>query len=187
LILSIITLIWTTITIYITYRLLHTTSDWIYKRNIIITWQILFFVFLTYLFLAPMYIYVWLIHYKYIIQIFLLHTIVVIFWVNIIIEILNKYRHILIWIYWSFVWLFISIISTIFIFSSMTSWTAKLMSLLFLLPLINFLMTFCKHLFEMIYFYYYKYTNLDQIWDIFYQIEMEEKEQIREEFEKNNI
>jgi hypothetical protein len=37
------------------------------------------------------------------------------------------------------------------------------------------------------YFHYYKYTNNDGLWDIFYQIEMEEKEALLEEEEKNSI
>ena len=119
--------------------------------------------------------------------IFLVHTLIVIFWTSIILELLNNYRHILIWVYGSFVWLFISMIITVMIFTSFTSWSAKLISLVVLLPVINFTVTFFKQLFELSYFYYYKFTNQDQLWDIFYQIEMEENELLREEEEKNSI
>jgi len=187
LILSIITLIWTTLTIYLTYRILNVTSENIYKKNIIISWQIAFFAFIVYLFITPVYIYLWLISYEYIMYVFLLHTIIVIFWTNIIIEVLNNYRHILIWIYWSFVWLFLSLILTWLIFTSFSTWTAKLISLILLLPIINFSVTFFKQVFAMMYIYYNKYTNQDQLWDIFYQIEMEEKELLKEEEEKNSI
>ena len=187
LILSIITLIWTTITLYLTYKLLVMTSEWKYKKNIVISWQIAFFAFLTYIFLTPVYIYSGWIDYDYIMYVFLIHTLIVIFGTSIILEVLNNYRHILIWIYWSFAWLFISMIITFLIFTSFTSGSAKLISLVILLPIINFSTTFFKQLFELTYFYYYKYANQDQLWDIFYQIEMEEKEALREEEEKNSI
>jgi len=48
-------------------------------------------------------------------------------------------------------------------------------------------MTFFKQLFELLYFYYYKYTTLDSLWDIFRTIEIEEKEKQREEEEKNML
>jgi len=100
---------------------------------------------------------------------------------------MNNYRHILIWIYWSFIWLFIASWLSLFVFNSFPEWTAKLFSLIVLLPLINFTITFFKQLFEIIYYKYYLSTNLDQLWDIFYQIEMEEKEELRLEEEKNMI
>ena len=187
LILSIITFIWTTITILLTYKLLTITWEKKYKKNIIILWQIAFFAFFTYLFIAPIYIYLWWIDYKYIMYLFLAHTLIVIFWTSIILELLNNYRYILIWVYWSFIGLFLSIITAIFIFTSFSSGSAKLISLIVLLPVINFLITFFKQIFELLYFYYYRYTNQDQLWDIFNQIELEEKDLLREEEEKNNI
>jgi len=187
LILSIITLIWTTITIFLTYRLLTITSETRYKKNIVISGQIAFFAFITYFFMTPVYIYSGLIDYEYIMYVFLVHTIMVTFWTSIILELLNNYRYVLIWIYWSFVWLFMSIIVTVLIFTSFSSGTAKLISLMLLLPIINFGITFFKQIFELAYYYYYKYTNQDQLWDIFYQIEMEEKQLLREEEEKNSI
>ena len=110
---------------------------------------------------------------------------IVIFWTSIIIELLNNYRNTLIWLYWSFIWLFISIILAAIIFTSFPSWVAKLISLLVILPIINFSTTFFKQIFELMYFYYYKYTNQDQLWDIFYQIQIEERENLREDEEKN--
>jgi hypothetical protein len=62
-----------------------------------------------------------------------------------------------------------------------------MIALLLLLPLINFLTTFIKQLFEKVYYHYTIYTNKDGLWDIFYQIEMEEKELLRAEEEKNSI
>ena len=187
LILSIITLIWTTITIFLTYKLLNMTSEQRYKKNIVITWQIAFFAFITYVFITPVYIYSGLLDYEYIMYVFLAHTLIVTFWTSIILELLNNYRHILIWIYGSFAWLFVSMAVTVMIFTSFDTWTAKLLSLVLLLPIINFTITFFKQLFELAYYYYYQYTNQDQLWDIFYQIEMEEKELLRIEEEKNSI
>ena len=187
LILSIITLIWTTITIYLTYKLLTITSEERYKKNIVVSWQIAFFALFTYFFITPVYIYSGLINYDYIMYVFLAHTIIVMFGTNIILELLNNYRHILIWVYWSFIGLFVSMILTVLIFSSFSSWSAKLIILVLLIPIINFSITFFKELFELTYYYYYKYTNQDQLGDIFYQIEMEEKEILREEEEKNSI
>ena len=187
LILSIITLIWTTISMFLTYFILNLTDSERYKKNIVILWQITFFTFITYLFITPMYIYIWMQDYDNIMIVYLFHVIILTFWTHIILEALNNYRHILIWIYWSFVWLFLSIIITILIFSSFSTWFAKLISLLVLLPIINFSLTFFKQLFELIYFYYNKYSNQDPLWDIFYQIEMEEKELLKLEEEKNSI
>jgi hypothetical protein len=185
--LSIITLIWTTTTIILTYIIAHLTDSERYKKNIIILWQISFFAFLTYLFITPIYIYAGIQDYDNIMIAFLFHTIIVIFGTSIILEILNNYRYILTGVYGSFVGLFISIILTILIFSSFSSGFAKLLSLVLLLPIINFSTTFFKQIFEYLYFHYHKYSNQDQLWDIFYQIEMEEKELLREEEEKNSI
>lgn len=187
LVLSIITLIWTTITILLTYKIAHLTAPEKYRKNIIILWQITFFAFITYLFITPVYILTWMQNYDNIMIIFLFHTIIVVFWTSVILEVLNNYRYVLTWIYWSFVGLFVSMIITLYIFSAFTSWLAKLISLVILLPIINFSTTFFKQLFELVYYYYHKYSNQDQLWDIFYQIEMEERELEREEDEKNNI
>jgi hypothetical protein len=172
---------------YLTYKMLNLTSETRYKKNIIISWQIALFAFITFLFITPVYIYAWVIKYDYIMYIFLVHTLIVTFWTSIILEVLNNYRHVLIWIYWSFVWLFISIMISVFIFSSFSTWAAKLISLVLLLPLINFCTTFFKQTFELVYYHYFKYTNLDPLWDIFYLIEAEEKELLKEEEEKNTI
>jgi hypothetical protein len=187
LILSIITLIWTTITILLTYKIANLTAPEKYRKNIIILGQISFFAFITYIFITPVYILTWMQDYDNIMVIFLFHTIIVVFWTSIILEVLNNYRYILTWIYWSFVGLFISMIITLYVFSSFTNWLAKLISLVILLPVINFSTTFFKQLFELLYWYYNKYSNQDQLWDIFYQIEMEERELEKEEEEKNII
>jgi hypothetical protein len=154
---------------------------------LIVLWQIAFFWILTYIFITPLYIFTWLENYDNIMIVFILHCILLSFGTSIILEILNNYRYILTSIYWSFIWLFLTISISVFIFYSMQSWSAKLISLLVILPTINTSMIFFKWLFEFWYYHYNKYTNLDQLWDIFYQIELEAKEKVREEVEKNSI
>jgi len=187
LVLSIITFLSTSMVVFLTYFFLHLSNPERYKKNIIILGQIAFFTFLTYIFIAPVYIYAGLIDYDYIMIVFLFHTLIVVFWTSLILEVLNNYRYVLVSIYWSFVWLYISIIITSLIFTSFDSGNAKLISLLFLLPLMNFFQVFFKWLFDFWYFHYNKITSQDQIWDIFYAIELEEKEALREEEEKNSI
>ena len=70
LVLSIITLIWSTLTIYLTYKLLVMTSEKKYKNNIVILWQIMFFALITYFFVTPIYIFAWIIDYNYIMYVF---------------------------------------------------------------------------------------------------------------------
>lgn len=185
--LSFIALVWTSLTMFLTYKLLNLTSPEKYKKNVVILWQMAFFAVLIYFFIAPVYVIEWLKTYENIIFIFLVHTLVLSFWTSIIIEVLNNYRYVLLGIYGSFIWLFFSVVFAFFIFNSFSDWVAKLISLVVLLAVVNFLMTFFKQMFEYIYFYYFKYTNLDQLWDIFYRVELEEKELEREEEEKNSI
>ncbi len=187
LILSFITLIWTSISCFLTYYILNITSPTKYKKNIIIFWQIAFFQVFTYIFIAPIYIYTWIISYDNILIIHLVHILLLIFWVNIILDILNNYRYVLVGLYGSFLGLFISSSVTIIIFNVFSEWYAKLVSLIILLPLINFFSIFFKQIFELLYYKYYKMTSLDQIWDIFFQIELEEKEKLKELEEKNTI
>ncbi len=187
LLLSLITLIWTSVTSFLTYKISNMTNPEKYKKNIIIFWQIAFFQVLTYIFLAPIYIYTWMLDYQNIMTVYIFHVIIIMFWTSLILEILNNYRYILIWLYWSFVWLFFSWVFSLFVFFSFSGGLAKLIILALLLPLLNFLLNFIKQIFELMYYYYHKATALDQLWDIFYQIELEEKELIREEEEKDII
>lgn len=186
-ILSVITFLSTSITLFLTNYFLHLSNPERYKKNNIILGQIAFFTFFIYLFVAPIYIYSWMIDYDYIMIVFLIHTILVVFWVSLITEILNNYRYVLVSVYGSFLWLFASIIITWLIFWSLETGSAKLISLLFLLPIINFMQVFFKWIFDLWYYHYNLLTGKDQIWDIFSQIETEEKQALREEEEKNSI
>jgi len=187
LIFSIITLIGTTITVFLTYYILNLTDSERYKKNVIILGQITLLSILTYIFITPIYLYAGIQNTQYILYVFLVHTIIIIFWTSILLEILNNYRYILTGIYGSFIGLFVSAILTLLIFSVFSHWLAQLIALIVLLPIINCATTFFKQVFEMFYFYYYQYTNQDGLWDIFYQIEMEEKELLQQEEEKNSI
>lgn len=185
-ILSFITFIGTTLTIMLTYKFLQLTSER-YNSSLITYGQIAFFGILTYLFLAPVYIVVGLGSYDSIMILFIIHSLILTFWVSLLLEILHNYKYILTGFYGSFVGLFITGTITILIFSQFSTGFAKLISLLILLPLINTLSVLFKDFFQMVYFYYYQYTNLDQLGDIFYQIEREAAETDEEEEQKNLI
>lgn len=185
--LSLITFIWTSLVIFLTYIILSMVSSERYKRSFIIFWQISLFWLITYIFFTPIYIYLWIKSYENILYIFIVHTLIVSFWTSIILEIMNNYRNILIWVYGSFIWFFVASFLSIVIFLTTPEWTAKLFSLVVLLPLINFSVTFFKQLFELLYYRYNIATNQDPLWDIFYQIEMEEKEELRLQEEQNMI
>ena len=185
--LSIITLIWTSITFFLSYYLLSLTNPERYKRSWIILWQLFFFNILTYIFITPVYIYVGMTNYEFVMQLFLIHTLIIAFGSSIIIETLNNYRYVLIGIYGSFIWLFVSMIITLITFYYFPEWYSKLISLVLLLPLISFSTTFFKQLFDLWYYKYHKFTNQDQLWDIFYQIELAEKQELIEEEEKNQL
>ena len=185
LVLSLITFIGTSITIFMTYILMSLTSPERYKRTLTILGQISFFWILCYVFLTPIYIYLWVSDVKNIMYIFIGHTLLICFGTSLILEIMNNYRHILIWVYGSFVGLVIAWIFALLIFSGFSDGTVKLLALIILLPIINFCVTFFKQLFEFLYYKYHCLTNLDPIGDIFYQIEMQEAEDLKTEEEKN--
>lgn len=186
-IISLLTLLWTTIASFLSYYIITMTDPEKYKRSLVIFWQLAFLQLLVYLFISPIYVYMWLMDYDNIMIVYIFHVLIIIFWTSLILEIFNNYRYILIWFYWSFIWLFISILFTIFIFNSFWTWYAKLLMLTLLLPIINFTTTFLKQIFEVAYYTYYSYTSLDPLWDIFYQIELEENDKAKIEEEKNTI
>ncbi len=186
-VLSFITFLATTVSTISIYFILNITNPERYKRNLVVLWQIWFFGILTYVFATPVYIVMWLQDYDYIMIIFIVHCILLSFGTSLILEILNNYRYILTSVYGSFIGLFLSIFISLAIFYYVPSWTAKLISLLVILPTINTSMILFKWLFEFWYYHYNKYTNLDQLGDIFYQIELESKEKVRDEVEKNSL
>lgn len=184
---SFITLIWTTISSLITYKILWSTNPERYKKNNIIFTQVALFQVLVYIFISPIYLFFGSNSIENVMYSYILHIIIIIFGTNIILDILNNYRYILIWFYWTFIGLFISIFISIWFFNLFWEWMAKFISLIFLLPIINFSITFFKKIFENIYFYFYKITWNDIIWDIFYKIKKEDEEAEKEENQKNMI
>ncbi|GEM_PF-775349 len=186
-ILSFITFIATTVMILLTYKLFQMIHPEKYKKSLITYGQISFFGIFTYIFFTPVYITTGLQSYDNIMIVFIVHSMVLAFGTSILIELLNNYRYILMGIYGSFVGLFVTAMITLSIFSGFSGGYAKLISLLVLLPIINTCIILFKELFEFLYYKYNQFTNLDQLGDIFHQIEEEEKELLREEEEKNSL
>ncbi len=166
----------------LSYRFFCMIDSQKYKNTLIHYGNICFFCLVLYLCMAPIYIFTGWINYDNILIIFVIHILLLFFWVSLLWELLNNYRYILVWFYASFVAFLVSGMIVLSIFYAFESSYAKLLSLLLILPLANFLFTFVKGIFEYWYYAYYKFTWYDQLWDIFYQIEEEVKEQ-----EKNQI
>ena len=186
-VLSIISFFAISLTQFLSYGVLRMTQPERYKKSSVIIGQMFFFALFLYLILAPIYIYVGLISYEHILSLFLFHVLIQSFWTSILIEVLNNYRYILIGIYGSFFGLLVSFMITLLIYSSFQHGQAQLISLVLLLPLINFANTFFKQLFDFAYYKYYTFSNQDPLGDIFYQIELAEKEELLEEEEKNML
>lgn len=186
-VLSFITFIASMITLMISCLLLHMTDPEKYKGNSVSYWQLGFFWILIYLLVTPIYIVTGLVSYDNIMIVFIIHCMILSFGSSLLLEILNNYRYVLIGFYGSFVWLFCTSIIVVSIFSSITSGSAKLISLLILLPIITTSLIFFKGIFELLYYHYHRFTNQDQLWDIFYQIEQEEQNALREAASINNL
>jgi len=186
-VLSFITFIATMVSTILTAKILNMTHPEKYKNGLVVYGQIWFFGILTYLCMTPIYIYTGLISYDNIMIIFILHCITLSFWSSVLLEIMNNYRYILTWFYGSFIGLFVTSIIVILLFTSLESWQAKLLSLLVMIPLTTTCIIFFKWVFELLYFHYHRFTNLDGLWDIFYRIQQEEEELLREEEQKSNL
>ena len=186
-ILSLITLLGTTVTSFLTYKILNMTDGERYRKNNVLFGQLAFFQLVCYILMTPLYIYTWTGNFQDIMYVYLFHTLLIVTWTSLLLDIFNNHRYILIGFYGTIIALFFSIIFSIFIFSSFSAWFAKIIILLVLLPLSNFTIMFIKQIFELLYYYYYKFTSLDPLWDILYQVEMEEERKVREEEEKNSI
>lgn len=186
-ILSCITFLATTITLLLSWLLIHMTNPERYRWSRTSYAQLAFFGILTYMCITPLYIATGVMDYDNIMIVFIIHCITLAFWSSLLLEILNNYRYVLTWFYGSFIGLFFTVIFVVSIFASLDTGYAKLISLLIMLPLINTSLVFFKWLFELLYYQYYRFTNLDPLGDIFYQIEQEEKESLREEEQKNTL
>ncbi len=183
--LSIIMFVSSYIVVIVTYLFLNYIQGEKYKKNSIIFGQLSFFSLIVYIFLTPLYLKAT--NPSELIYTFVYHSLILVLWINLIFELLNNYRYILIWFYWSFIGLFLSTLITISIFNWVESSYAKLILLLILLPMVNTLMMFFKWLFEFTYYKYHKATWYDQLGDVFYQIQTEEEEELREAEEESRI
>lgn len=173
---SLITLIWTSITSLLTYFLLWKTNPENYKKNNVIFSQIAYLQILIYVCITPIYIFFWWTSYDNITISYIIHVLSVIFSVNIFLDILNNYRYVMIWIYGTFIWTFLTTIISIIIYNNSSGWKLNFIILIFLIPLINFLIILLKKLFELWYYYFHTFTWADPIWDIFYKIKKEDEE-----------
>lgn len=172
---SLVVFMWTTVTMLFTYLVLCVTNWENYKKNMTTFFHIIFFSVLIYVFMIPIYLFVWENFYESIFIIFLLHNLMAFLLFSIVLELLNNYTHIFLWLYSSFLWTVITILVIInFWIFDHSKW--KVFLIVFLVPLLNFLNYFSKQVIEIIYYNYYKYTWTDPIWNVFYQIEKEEKE-----------
>ena len=183
--LSIIMFVSSYIVVIITYLFLNYIQEEKFKKNSMIFGQLSFFSLIVYIFLTPLYLRAT--SPNELIYTFVFHSTILIFWINLIFELLNNYRYILIWFYGSFIGLFLSTLITISIFDWVDSSYAKLILLLVLLPMVNTFMMFFKWLFELVYYKYHKATWYDQLGDIFHQIQIEEEEELREAEEESRI
>ena len=187
LLLSVVTLIGSSISSFLTMKIFSLTSPERYKQNSVISRQIGFFILFLYVLITPVYIWTGFIDYTNTMMVFLVHVLLLKFGISLILETMNNYRYVMIGIYGSFIGLMIAGICTVGIFSSFESGVARLISLVILIPIINVTMTLAKQLFELAYYKYYSYSGIDSLWDIFARIEQEEEEILREAEQENSI
>lgn len=146
-----------------------------YKKNLTTVFHILFSISLISIFFLPIYIYVWITNFPDILLIISVHCLFIFLLFNIILELLNNYNYVFLWLYWSIAWTILTIFIIIFIsFYDFSRWKLYLISMIF--PLFNFLNYFFKELFKFLYYKYYFFTWSDPIWMPFYSIKREEKE-----------
>ena len=160
-----------------------------YKRWSITFVQVFLFSIFLYIFLAPGYLYTAYNHDEMLIYIFTIHILVSILWTSILSEVLSNYRYILIGLYWSFIGFFVSILISIITFLNVTKSNQSLYILIWVIIIINVSINVFRNIFEYIYYLLYKISWLDYLWDIFSQIESEEKEMVekaKKELEKFN-
>lgn len=170
----------------LTYIFLSLIDPLKFKKTIIHFSQIVLLFVLIYIFILPIYIFAWINDTKDLIMVFIFHSLVAFLWLGILIEILNNYRYILLGFFSSFVSLFLTSFVVYLTFSIFSDGYAKLLSLLFFLPLINISTLLFKQLAEFVYYKYYKLTGYDNLWDIFKQIEKEEIEEYEKAIQEHS-
>lgn len=185
--LSFITFVVTEIVLFATYIFLSYSAPERYERSGIAYTQIALVSTLIYLFITPVYLYAWMINYDNIMYVFVGHVLILFFSLMILLEILNNYRYVLVGLYSAVVSILLTGTIAIFIFWFFWGGTAKLISLLAIIPLVNFFAIFFKWVFEYIYYIYYKHTWNDNLWDIFRQLELESAQEMKQAVEENTL
>lgn len=150
-----------------------------YTRWSIIFTQIFLLNIFLYIILVFAYVIVASKNIDYLVYIFSIHVIIAILWSALLTEILSSYRYVLLGIYWSFIGSLFAIILSVVVFLNSWESNKNLYILIALLIIINLATTSIKWLFEYLYYIYYSKTWMDQLWDIYYQIELEEKEELK--------
>lgn len=135
-VLSLLTFFATTISIFLLSYILTLIDGETYKRNTIISSQLALYGILIYTGITPIYIFVGMQNYEYLMFLFMIHSLILGYGSLLLIEILQNIRSILLSFYASIIALCITSIICFSIFMSFESGFAKLLSLLFLLPLI---------------------------------------------------
>lgn len=150
-----------------------------YKRWSLTFVQVFLFSIFMFVFMLPVYVYATNIKQETLVYIFSLHVVLSILASSIFSELLSNYRYVLLWIYGSFIGSLVSILLTIIVFFTFQESSKNLYILILLLIIINTAINSLRALFEYIYYIYYSKTWMDQLGDIFYQIEQEEKEMVK--------
>lgn len=162
----------TIITMLLTYSLLVRFWRSIYKSNLTTVFHIIFFSTLIYVFMLPIYIYIGLSHFWDILYIVILHCIISFLFFSLILDVLNNYNYVFLWIYWTFAWTLVTLFFVISrYFYDNSQW--KIYLIVMIIPAINLLNFLFKQLFEYLYYQYYMYSGKDPIWHVYYAIEKE--------------
>ena len=183
--LSVLAMLILSITAFSTYKILTMMSPERFNETSIHKKQIAGFLVLTYIMMTFLYLILGSKWADFIIWVYIAHIFVVLFWLNLILEVLNNYRYVLVSVYWNLLALIFTAWFISFLYSVSSPWTAKILIILLALPVANTLMSAVKDWFLLLYYKYFKSTWRDPIGDIFHQIKEEEEEELRMNIESN--
>jgi hypothetical protein len=147
-----------------------------YKQWSVILGQISILSIFLFILVTPLYVYINWIKPDFIVFAFLIHVLINILANSLLSEILSNYRYILLSIYGIFIGFFITLILSVVFFMNFSPSQSALYSLMGVIIVINFVITLFRLLFEFAYYKIYIKTWTDVLWDIFSQMENEEKE-----------
>ena len=187
--LAFITFFISQIVAFVTYIFLTYTSPESYSRSWVVYGQIAFLWMLVFVCMTPIYIMTWVSDYSTLIFVFTGRLVVLFLTLSVLIELLNDYRYILVWLFSSLVATLMSVIVAILIYWVFpdSEWLAQLILLLILLPVINFLIVLFKWVCEFLYAKYYELSGNDPLGDIFHRLELAAAEDLKRESEENTI